>query len=407
MKSSQVTETPKSYELALFKLNQNEVNTYQKSYSQFYKDISSFNGYEELQTYQQVDDHTIFLDFCAWKSLAHAESASDKVKKDERFAQLFSSIENVLMFEHLTFKESFDFAPESQGDLLELHVYKVENENRDALYRARHQFFSQLDNDNVGLLGIDCFELDGTDVLVDLVRWEDLSKAQLAHMKYHGHEKFNNMFSLIRSFELFKQMEKLDLSRETFSQQTEAYYQANDTPEKVMRAARNMISILGQSSWESETFASSIAGIYQFAKLLKVEMSLKNQNFVMAHLEAKWWAEGGKTLDSVKPDEWCWKLMIPVPDSVVFSDIDEIKLNYQTHFPTFDRIVFESEKAHNEVRILHKGSYMQEKDSIEKIFNFIGSNDLKVNGVHHEIYLNDPKVVKEEDLRTIISYNVE
>jgi hypothetical protein len=54
-------------------------------------------------------------------------------------------------------------------------------------------------------------------------------------------------------------------------------------------------------------------------------------------------------------------------------------------------------------QLLHVGSYISEADhSIPALHAFIDSQGLRFNGLHHEIYLSDPRKVAPEKLKTIL-----
>jgi len=54
------------------------------------------------------------------------------------------------------------------------------------------------------------------------------------------------------------------------------------------------------------------------------------------------------------------------------------------------------------VQILHIGSYSTEPESLEKMRNMMREKNFIENGLHHEIYLSDPRRVPEEKMKTIL-----
>jgi hypothetical protein len=54
------------------------------------------------------------------------------------------------------------------------------------------------------------------------------------------------------------------------------------------------------------------------------------------------------------------------------------------------------------VQILHVGSYDKEGATIAKMHAHAESKGLKFHGLHHEIYLSDPRRVAPAKLRTIL-----
>ena len=52
--------------------------------------------------------------------------------------------------------------------------------------------------------------------------------------------------------------------------------------------------------------------------------------------------------------------------------------------------------------MLHIGPYADEPATIEKMIAFAKENGLVPHGIHHEIYLSDPRRTAPERLRTIL-----
>ena len=55
------------------------------------------------------------------------------------------------------------------------------------------------------------------------------------------------------------------------------------------------------------------------------------------------------------------------------------------------------------VQIMHISPYVREPESINKLLKFVEVSSFTVNGLHHEIYLSDPRKTDPEKLTTIIS----
>jgi len=56
------------------------------------------------------------------------------------------------------------------------------------------------------------------------------------------------------------------------------------------------------------------------------------------------------------------------------------------------------------VQIMHISPYLREPEPINKLLKFVEVNSFTVNGLHHEIYVSDPRKTDPEKLTTIISY---
>ena len=59
------------------------------------------------------------------------------------------------------------------------------------------------------------------------------------------------------------------------------------------------------------------------------------------------------------------------------------------------------------IQMLHIGPYNTEINSTKQIMEYITVANLKLSGLHHEIYLNKPERVAPENLKTIVRYPVE
>ncbi len=58
------------------------------------------------------------------------------------------------------------------------------------------------------------------------------------------------------------------------------------------------------------------------------------------------------------------------------------------------------------VQMLHIGPYNTEIMTTKEIMEYIIVQNMKLNGMHHEIYLNNPEKVAPEKLKTIVRYAV-
>ncbi len=59
------------------------------------------------------------------------------------------------------------------------------------------------------------------------------------------------------------------------------------------------------------------------------------------------------------------------------------------------------------VQMLHKGAYNTEINTTKQIMEYITIQGMKLVGLHHEIYLNDPEKNVPEKLKTIVRYAIE
>jgi len=58
------------------------------------------------------------------------------------------------------------------------------------------------------------------------------------------------------------------------------------------------------------------------------------------------------------------------------------------------------------VQIMHVGPYATEPETIKELLAFAAENVLTVNGLHHEIYISDPRKTEPLKMKTLIRYPV-
>jgi hypothetical protein len=96
--------------------------------------------------------------------------------------------------------------------------------------------------------------------------------------------------------------------------------------------------------------------------------------------------------------------MIRTPDFVTLADLDAAIGSLGSAAAPMEKAKVRLE-AINEgrcIQVLHIGPCSEESSSIRKMNQFAKENALSFHGLHHEIYLTDPRTVPEEERRTIL-----
>ncbi len=144
-----------------------------------------------------------------------------------------------------------------------------------------------------------------------------------------------------------------------------------------------------------------------FSVLYPIKLIVKKRmgkDFVEPPLEGLWWADDVEDFIAGNKDKLKWRMMIVTADWVS----DEM----------FERAVAEVEKklgddpgslrleSYDEgksVQIMYVGPPSEEGPTIARLHDeFLPAHDLIPNGYHHEIYLNDPRRVAPEKLKTVL-----
>lgn len=171
----------------------------------------------------------------------------------------------------------------------------------------------------------------------------------------------------------------------------------------------NFLTIIGKGNPnKSEEFQEAVEALYTVSYSIK--MSPKKGTapkgyfeYVVPPLEGLWWISG-EEFNLTEKDRFEWKIMIMQPEfvnnEIVKSAIESSKRNKDN--PSIDKIKFESYDEGLSVQIMHVGSYDEEKETIKKMKEFIKDNNLTENGLHHEIYLSDPRKISPNSLKTVL-----
>ena len=80
---------------------------------------------------------------------------------------------------------------------------------------------------------------------------------------------------------------------------------------------------------------------------------------------------------------------------------DHSRLNIE-YFKRLDRVIDYLDRKGIAAHLMHRGPYATEAPTIEKLHAFIAETGHRLRGLHHEIYLTDPRRVDPERNRTII-----
>lgn len=129
------------------------------------------------------------------------------------------------------------------------------------------------------------------------------------------------------------------------------------------------------------------------------------QAWVVGPLEALWSADDPATFTNRSKSEWDWTLLIPVPGAITEEDIAAGLASAAARKPDVPIARVHALTLHEgrSLQILHVGSYDDEGPALARLHHeLMPAGGLTFNGRHHEIYLNDPRRVAPEKLRTIL-----
>jgi hypothetical protein len=166
-------------------------------------------------------------------------------------------------------------------------------------------------------------------------------------------------------------------------------------------------------------YARAAAALYALSYGLKFHgKQTLGQDHAVGPLEGLWWADDMETFVTRDKAAWKWTMCIRQPTWVSGDVFEEIrssvtakqakKKDAATDEATLARVRLEDFEEGDVVQVLHIGSYDDEAPVLAHMHGeVIPGMGLAMRGLHHEIYLSDPRRVAPEKLRTILRQPVE
>ena len=154
-------------------------------------------------------------------------------------------------------------------------------------------------------------------------------------------------------------------------------------------------------------YQEAVEALYAVAYGVKF-MSKKElgRDYVVPPLEGIWWAEDIATFTEARDkDSWYWTMMTMVPEWVSPGMYERAmaEVAAKKDPPGLSKIRLGSYHEGLAVQIMHLGSYDAEGPTLARLHDqWLPDNGYVENGRHHEIYLNDPRRVAPEKLKTIL-----
>lgn len=192
---------------------------------------------------------------------------------------------------------------------------------------------------------------------------------------------------------------KLDLAKDD-----KAYYTANESPEFVDFPPHKYLGIEGKGEPAGQEFSAAVEALYPVAYAVKNIYKAKELDFAVPKLEGLWWVESDLPAFKVPRQEWYWNLLIRLPDYIRAGDVDEaVQIAYsKKKLAKIGEISFQVLDEEKCVQVMHIGPYSAEAATIERMYIFIADAGYEPQGLHHEIYLTDPRTTAPEKMKTIL-----
>jgi len=165
------------------------------------------------------------------------------------------------------------------------------------------------------------------------------------------------------------------------------------------------LAVEGRGEPGRKEFQTAIGALYNVAFTVKMARKFAGRDYTVSKLEGLWWAdEPEREFLETPRQEWNWKRMIRTPAFITEREVASAKekLRAKGKPSEINGVKLESLKEGQCVQVLHVGPYETEPATIARMQEVAAARDLAFHGVHHEIYLSDPRRVASAKLRTIL-----
>ena len=161
-----------------------------------------------------------------------------------------------------------------------------------------------------------------------------------------------------------------------------------------------------QGAPSGEAFQTAIQALYSAAYTIKFACKAAGlKNFVAPPLEALWWSADPRAFDENRRDDWCWTLMLMLPEHVGDAELQAALVALERkgkRFPAHDEMRLATLEEGRAVQALYVGPYDDMGPAVDRLRAFADSNGYRQTGRHHDIYLSDPRRSAPEKLKTIL-----
>jgi len=198
---------------------------------------------------------------------------------------------------------------------------------------------------------------------------------------------------------------KLDLLK-----QHKAEYVAPKKPVLLKVGPAKYLAVEGRGAPADAQFQLAVGALYAVAFTIKMTRKAAGKgDYKIAWLEGLWWGPDKRAPFAVSsPQYWRWKVLIRTPTFVAARDLGRAQkdLLAKGKVAEIAKVKLATLREGRCVQMLHVGSYATEPATIEAMHDFAEAQGLSFRGVHHEIYLSDPRRVPESKLRTILRHQL-
>lgn len=195
-------------------------------------------------------------------------------------------------------------------------------------------------------------------------------------------------------------MERLD----PYQQHAEEY-RADQAARLLTVGPSPCLTILGKGRPGGKAFLLRLQALYGVGYALQSGHRFQGRHFALGRLEAYYWGRRqSEDFRPLPPEQWSWRLATRLPEFVSRDDVDTAIFHLRRKGQTTDtaKVRLQVLDEGQVVQVLHLGAWAEEAPSLAKLEALAARHGLVLTGLHHEIYLDDPREVPEAGLRTVL-----
>jgi hypothetical protein len=191
-----------------------------------------------------------------------------------------------------------------------------------------------------------------------------------------------------------------------FKRQLRPFYSAAQEPimVDVPELAFLMIDGHGDPNTAAE-YSEAVQALYSVAYAAKFAVKrASGLDYVVMPLEGLWWVSDMSTFTVEDKSAWDWTMLIMQLDEVTLEVFEDAKARTarKQYSDAVQRVRLERFAEGAAAQVMHVGPYASEGPTIQKLHDFITEQDYVRAGMHHEVYLSDPRRAAPEKLKTIL-----
>jgi hypothetical protein len=157
----------------------------------------------------------------------------------------------------------------------------------------------------------------------------------------------------------------------------------------------------------SAEYRNAVEALYAVAYGLKFAVKRRTADpvdYPVMPLEGLWWVPDMKEFSMQRKDKWQWRMMIMQPPLVTMAMVEEMKVlaGKKKDLPSAAKVRLAEYHEGVSAQILHLGPYVDEAPTVQALHEFIEVEGYLKDGLHHEVYLGDPRKTEPSRLKTII-----